>query len=449
MLAGLLATTASAEPAALRPPYGTHRWQEDWSSLTDTAACTESMDRLKCLPLVKAGNASLGLNLRERFEAADGPGYGTRGPNDHYLLRRLQFHADLRANAHWRAFVQLEDVRSFGKTKPTPTDRNPLDLRQAFVDYQVPLRDGGWTMRIGRQDVPFGQQRFLGVRDGPNLRQSFDAAWLHLEAGHWNTSVFFGQPVQYRSGDNFDDVSSSTQRFDLLRAELTLARGSVSGFYARYANDQADFPEASGRERRHSFDARWSGSAGRWDWDTEAVVQHGDMAGTDVRAWAWGVRGGYTHSPHRLAPRIGLQIDAASGDRRAGDGQIGTFNPLFPNGSYSFTQAGQTGFVNLIQVKPSIGLKLSESLRVSLAVSGLWRQTVHDAVYLQPDIPLAGTAGQPGRHSANYLQLKAEWELGAYLAASAELVHYRAGRPIRAAGGHDSGYAGLQLEFLW
>jgi len=42
------------------------------------------------------------------------------------------------------------------------------------------------------------------------------------------------------------------------------------------------------------------------------------------------------------APRLGLQIDAASGDHKAGDNTLGTFNPLFPNGYY-FTLAGYTG----------------------------------------------------------------------------------------------------------
>ncbi|KRA74449.1 hypothetical protein ASD78_13340 [Lysobacter sp. Root667] len=449
-LAGLLATAANAaSPTELRPAYSANRWQEDWSTLADPAARTQPMDRLKFLPFGEDGYLSLGLNLRDRFESADGPGYGTRGPRDSYLLQRLQVHADLRVNARWRGFVQVEDVRSFGKAQPSPTDRNPLDLRQAFFDYRAPLRDGAWTIRAGRQDLPFGQQRFLSSRDGPNLRQSFDAAWLHLEAGRWNASVFFSQPVQYASESHFDDVSNRQLRFDLLHAERALANGSISFFYARYADAEADYQEAAGREWRHSLDARWTGVADRWDWDAEAVVQGGEVAGVPVRAWALGVRGGYTYSTHRLAPRMGLQIDLASGDRRSGDGKLETFHPLFPNGSYSFTQAGHTGYVNLIQLKPSIALKPTQALQTSLAIGGLWRQTVRDAVYLQPDIPLAGTAGQPGRHTATYLQLKAEWELSRQLTAAAELVRYQAGRAVRAAGGRDSDYAGLELKFYW
>jgi len=81
----------------------------------------------------------------------------------------------------------------------------------------------------------------------------------------------------------------------------------------------------------------------------------------DPRLGVWG--------PHRLhvlrsdlRPRIGIQVDAASGDKHAGDSTIGTFNPLFPNGYY-FTLAGYTGYTNLIHIKPSVVVKPATGYR--------------------------------------------------------------------------------------
>ncbi len=42
-----------------------------------------------------------------------------------------------------------------------------------------------------------------------------------------------------------------------------------------------------------------------------------------------------------ITARLALQVDGVSGDKHPGDGSLGMFNPLFPNGYYS-TLAGYT-----------------------------------------------------------------------------------------------------------
>ena len=285
------------ETQSERPAIRSNRWQEDWSVLADPALRTQPLDSLKYLPLRRndpASYLSLGLTWRERLETTDAPAFGTRGQTgrDTYLLQRAQVHADAHFNARWRFFAQIEDVRSFGKGNPSPTDRNPLDLRLAFLSYTTSLASGTLMARLGRQDFAFDQQRFLSLRDGPNVRQSFDAAWLHYERGSWEVSGFISQPVQYDSQEPFDDVSNRHLRFHLLRAERH-GRGdhSLSFFYARYDTDDAQYLDASGREQRNVLDVRLAGSSASWDWDVEGMVQGGDVGSADVRAWALRARG--------------------------------------------------------------------------------------------------------------------------------------------------------------
>ncbi len=436
-----------------RPELRSNRWQEDWSALSDPALRTRPLDRLKYLPLIAddpRSFVSLGANGRERLESNDAPGFGTRAMPDSYLLQRLQMHADVNFNAHWRLFVQVEDVRSIGKADPSPTDRNPLDLRNAFVAYKVALGGGTLMARLGRQDFAFEQQRFLSLRDGPNVRQSFDAALLRYERDDWEVSGFISQPVQYRADESFDDQSNRHLRFDLLRAEHHgLEDRSLSSFYARYAADGADYPDGSGRERRDVIDVRFAGSAASWDWDVEGMLQQGSVGDAEVQAWALAGRAGYTFTQQSWSPRLGIQADSASGDRRSGDGRIETFNPLFPNGSYSFSLAGYTGYVNLIQLKPSITIEPFVGLETTAAFGMLWRQRTSDAVYLQPNVPVAATAGQPKRRTGTYAQLKAEWTLSRNVSLAAELVHYAVAEVLRNAGGSDSNYAGFEVSFAW
>ncbi|WP_028006931.1 alginate export family protein [Solimonas flava] len=454
--AGLAAPALADDGPAPRPVPLSNRWQEDWSPLADPALRDEAFDALKYVAL-PGGDArrfvSFGANLRERYEASDAPrlGSGERDA-DRYLLQRAQLHADLRVE-RWRAFAQLEDVRAYGKDEVGPADANRLDLRLAFLAYRQPLAGGVLNARVGRQDFAFDLQRFVSLRNGPNVRQSFDAAWLNFERGRWRLIGFVSRPVQYRDGRDFDDRSNGHLVFHTLRAERqVLGDNELSAYYSRYGQDDARYGDAAGDEHRDIVDLRFAGTlpqaSDRLDWDLEAMGQRGRVGAADVRAWALGARGGWRFGALPWTPRLGLQGEAASGDRRAGDGRLETFNPLFPNGSY-FTLAGYTGYVNLLHLRPSLSLSPAAGLTLAAAWGLQWRQTRADAVYLQPDLPVAGTAGRGHRWTGSYSQLRADWRVNAHASLALEYVHYAAGASLRAAGAHDSDYLGLELGLAW
>lgn len=453
-LLGLLpaAGWAQSTPAA-RPAIQSNRWQEDWSALADPALRTEPLDRLKYVALSDddpQSYASFGLSLRERLVSLEDPAFGIGRDGDRYLLQRLMLHADLHVDEHWRVFTQLEDLRAPGRKIPGPTDENPLDLRLAFVMGQHALGDGLLKTRVGRQDFLFDAQRFVSLRDGPNLRQSFDAIWADYELEPWRLIGFLSHPVQYRTDDPFDDVSNRHFAFHTLRLERhVLGTNELSAYYSRFDLDGAGFNDASGNERRNVFDVRFAGKQAAIDWDLEGMVQRGKVGDSKARAWALGLRGGYSFLGAALKPRLGLQADAASGDRHAGDGRLQTFNPLFPNGGYYYTDAGYTGYVNLLHLKPSLSIQPLPALKLSAALGLQWRQTTADAVYVQPDVALDGTAGRGGRWTGAYAQLRADWKLNPNLSAAIEAVHYDAGRGIRAAGGTSSDYIGTEFRFGW
>src|SRR5262249_57655147 len=106
-----------------------------------------------------------------------------------------------------------------------------------------------------------------------------------------------------------------------------------------------------GKERRNNLEIRYQVARGAVDLDLEGMWQTGRVGGQQIRAWAVGSVAGYTFERARWRPRIGLQLDLASGDRRRGDGTIGIFNPLFPN-AYYFTLMSTPTYANLIHVRP-------------------------------------------------------------------------------------------------
>ncbi len=178
------------------------------------------------------------------------------------------------------------------------------------------------------------------------------------------------------------------------------------------------------------------------------MVQTGHVSAQRIHAWAFGSRSGYTFGSLPLKPRIGLQIDGASGDRHARDHTLGTFNPLFPNGYY-VTLAGYTGYVNFLHVKPSLTLQPGKQLALMAAAGAQWRMTRADAVYTQPNIPVPQTAGAGGLWTGAYGQLRADWQATGNLTAALEAVHFAIGETIRHAGGHDGNYLGVELKLGW
>jgi hypothetical protein len=447
------AAETAADARSARPAISSNRWAEDWSVLADPALRTQPLDGLKYIPFYATdpkSYVSLGANLRERFETNNAPNFGVgRTPGDSYLLQRLQMFADIRPNANWQVFVELEDDRAFHKASISSADQDPLDLRLAFVAYTGGLAGGTFKARVGRQDFAFDLQRFVSSRDGPNVRQSFDAVWADYETGAWRFIGFVSQPVQYRFGAVFDDISNASFRFSTLRVERkVLGNNELSGYYSLYERSSAQYLDAAGEESRHIFDIRFAGASSGLDWDLEAMGQTGHVGVREIGAWALGGRTGYTLSNVAWSPRIGLQADAASGDAHPGDGKLGTFNPLFPNGYY-FSLGGYTGYANLIHVKPTLTVKPADKLTVTAGVGFQWRQTVVDAVYVQPNIAVAGTAGKGDRWTGVYSQLRADYAFNPNLTGALEAVHYAVGDTIRAAGGHDSNYLGLELKYGW
>lgn len=430
-----------------------NRWQEDWSVLADPRVPREAFDELKYIPLSAFDPhtyVSFGANTRERFESNNAPNFGT-GPNrsQSYVISRNEFHADLRLDNHLQAFVQFQSDFAPWKTVLTPVDRNRLDLEQAWVALTEQVGGGTLKLRAGRQQFGFDLQRFVAVRDGPNVRQSFDAAWADYENGPWRFITFYSLPVQVRDNTIFDDYSSvSAQAFGMARTEYKFSESLfIAGYYANFTQANARFANAFGDERRDILDVHLNGNSNHFDFDFEVMNQTGRIGVEPIKAWAVGSIAGYTFADVNWSPRVAIQLDAASGDGNT-KRTFGTFNPLFPNGYY-FTLAGYTGYANLIHIKPSLTLSVTSSLKIMFAAAAQWRQNTADAVYTQPDIPIPNTAGRPGAYTGSYGQVRLDWSMDRATSFAIEAVHFAVGDVLRNAGAHDSNYVGVEIKRGW
>jgi activator of 2-hydroxyglutaryl-CoA dehydratase len=84
-----------------------------------------------------------------------------------------------------------------------------------------------------------------------------------------------------------------------------------------------------------------------------------------------------------------------------------------------------------------------------LAAAGQWRETTHDAVYTQPDIPVPGTTGYGGAYTGTYFQARADWQINPHVSTALEAVRFDVSNTIRDLGGHDGNYLGLEVRLGW
>jgi hypothetical protein len=393
----------------------------------------------------------LGANLRERFEANDAAGFGTgANRNADYDISRFEVFANLRLGSNFQFFTELQSDYAIGKQELTPVDQDrPVDLEQAFIVFIEPLDEGLLKVRLGRQQFAVDLQRFISFRDGPNARLSFDAAWVEYQRDLWSYIAFYSRPVQDRDLRSFDDYSNNQFTFDGFRVERKIfSSAAVSAYYARYMQDGARYLTVGGDERRDILESHFSGTKQSVDWDIEAMSQTGQIGSDNIEAWGFGSLAGYTMTNISWTPRLGIQLDAASGNKNPNDHQLNTFNPLFPNGYY-VTLAGYTGYVNFIHLKPSVTVHPAHSLQLMTAIGMQWRETTADAVYLQPNIPVADTAGRSGRYTGTYGQFRADYAATSHISLALEIVHFTIAEAIREAGGHDSNYVGAELKYGW
>lgn len=427
------------------------RGDEDWSVLADTLVKREPLDGLKYMPFSidhPHTYLSLGINVRERLESDHAPFLGTvPGLGGVWLLSRMETNADLRLGDHVQIFIQLQSAFAPGKQVLFPVDQDRLDIEQAFIGLTEPLGNGTLKMRLGRQLVGIDFQRFVSVRDGPNLRQSYDAAYADYQWRAWRVSGGYTQPVQIRDQRAFDGYSNNRLTLSGVRVQrLLFGSAHLTGFYIHYTNRDAAYTSVTGNERREVMDIRFNGIASGLDWDIEGMNQFGKIAHQLIRAWAFGSLVGYTFAHVHWTPRLGLSVDFATGDRNPHDNTLETFNPLFPNGYYL---ADYTGFPNLIHIKPAVTVHPVPGMNLMIALASQWRETTADAVYAFPGFPLANTAGRPGSYSGMYGELREDWTITSHYSVTVDAVYYAIGNSIRQAGGHDSNYLSLEIRYGW
>ena len=366
----------------------------------------------------------IGGALRLRYELKEG-GIGvppandfrdlttgtTRNNNDYTsakLLARVGY-----TDKWWSAYIEGRSSETWSDNRsntglgavPGPGGRGGpeqdgiVDLHQAYVTVgnhkEFPV-----SLKLGRQELSYGDERLVGAFAWNNIGRVFDAAKVRWQTA-WFAAEAFGSKLVLPNDNNhnvWNDYSSfcglhvTTKKLPKNTTEVYFfARNEDIG--SGTANTGAVLPfqlAAPAARDIYTLGARFKstpGEFGKFDYTVEGAYQLGNWraaAGgpnTDHEAYAFVANLGYTFGDSAMTPRLAVEYNYASGDENAADGEHGTFDNLFPTNHKFYGYMDFLSWQNIHDVRLAYSMKPHPRLSVALEAHSYWLAETTDSFY--------------------------------------------------------------------
>ena len=386
---------------------------------------------------------TLGVSQRLRMETW-GDVLFDPADDDTFYVHRLQASADIRPRAGLRIFAQAMDSRVSGLTggKPRPNMRDPIDLRQAFVQLGD-TKQGVWDLTIGRQELVFGGERQLGINQWANLPRTWDAVRLGLHHGVDRVDIFASSVVAIdtdgfnmpRDGRNVHGV------YGQLRSPLP---GHVLEPHVLWRTRPSVVDERGRRGDSDIFTGGVRIADGHGlpvDYQAELEMQWGDFAGDDHRAMLAMGQIGYTFLDAPMAPRLATEYTFASGDEERGDGRGGRYDQLLVRAHRIWGIVDQVGGRNSKMWEQSLHLRPAAAWQLRFDHYFYWLANPNDNLYRHNGrLHLRVAPGNTETDVGNQVQGQISWQplpeirlgggFGKFFPGSVVKRHSQGGSPL-------------------
>jgi hypothetical protein len=328
----------------------------------------------------------------------------------------------------WGAFVEGRsssvsgDDRGAAPNIPTgssPESDGPVDLHQAYLTLgnhkEFPL-----SVKVGRQELAYGDERMVGALAWHNVGRVFDAAKMRWQNAWFGMDAFVSRVVVW--DDNNFNVSSEYEHLSGVYINTKKIPKNWTEFYFLASNISPDasrlkapavtpVPFNNIARDTYTIGARFRSATNEWgnfDYTVEGAKQFGNFKrpGTVVRpgerdehdAFAVSANFGYTFNEVYGKPRLALEYSFASGDSDPTDSTHGTFDNLYPTNHKFYGYMDLVSWQNIHDVRAIYSIKPHP--RVSVAVEGhaFWLADTNDRFYNVAGLPRAsaGAAGATG-----------------------------------------------------
>ena len=337
--------------------------------------------RLKLIHFDENTTLSFGGSYRFQTEAFVNEQFSSEvDQSDYWLLNRTQLHSHLKVSDKFEFFAELNSSVIFSKENLAPVDRDELSFNQLFARYYF---SENWNALVGRQNIRLGSGRLVDIREGPNVRLSFDMAQLQYRDNNTEVTGFFAVPVQLAEGVFDNDILNTNEHLSALYWTQNWNATTNTDIYLLYKEENnKTWNSGTADDNRLSIGLRHFGSWKQFTYNNEFVYQTGSFGDENISAWTASLN--IEHPLPLLGDKgiIGLKTEAISGDSSDNDNSLNTFDGLYPRGAY-FGRVARIGPSNLIDVHPYVNTQLG-NFSVSLDYVAFWRFSRNDGVYGPP-----------------------------------------------------------------
>lgn len=354
----------------------------------------------------------VGGEYRTRFEGYSGGNFSD-GSSDAYWLSRTRLSLTLQPLPWGKVFAEVQDARVIRKHPGLPPFENVWDLRSAYLELgDIDKKPFG--LRVGRQELFFGENRIVGGAAWANATRAFDGVRAVVRfAGNrldfLATSVVVnvnGTWDHHQQGNNFHGVYGD---FPKLIPHAVIQPYVFWRLQPRVRNEAGVVANVD--EKIPGF--RLVGTLPRgFDYNIEMAYQFGSVGSDRIQAWLGHWLVGRTWKKLPFSPRVWGEYNYLSGDANPRDGIRGTFDALYPTVHDKFGFADQFAGRNLKDIRWGVEGKLPKGVNASLELNDWRLASAVDGLYsAQGTVIGRSPTGIVGTHVGNEIDLITTWKL--------------------------------------
>ncbi|RKE57306.1 alginate export family protein [Sphingobacterium detergens] len=333
--------------------------------------------RAKLLKLSQNTSLSFGGSWRYQMESFKNQRFvDIDNGNRIWLMNRFLFNSHLRFK-NGEIYGELLSSCANGKNDLSPVDAEKMDINQLFIKYKI---TPSIKVGIGRENLKLGSGRVIDPREGPGVRRAFDMVQVKYSQDDLTVHAFFGATgsVQPEIFDNryLDFKETLTAVYTTKKLD---AVNNLDTYFMYQKDDDVNYSNISGNERRALLGARHFGSFGSVDFNNEIFFQFGSIADQRIRAWAIALQAEKKIKFGDRPATLGFKSNLISGDTDPDDKVNNTFDPFYPRGAY-FGRVASFTPSNFIDLHPYINMNVNNFF-FEVDYDIFWRYSVRDALY--------------------------------------------------------------------
>ena len=258
----------------------------------------------------------------------------------------------------------------------------------------------------------------LSLREGPNIRKSYDAFTFLLNNKAFKLKAFIAQPVIMNT-EIFDDSRDISNTLWGVYTSLNIKSKlnfKTDIYYFGNKLDNHNLFLINGMEIRHSIGVRAYKKKDKIQFDTEIIYQFGQINSQTISAFMFSSDIKYSpfYSNNKF---ICLNAQIFSGDKDGLANKIGTFSPIStkPPAFISFNY----GAANMIIINPYIYFIIGNKIHTKILYHSIWRYSVYDALYNTPISnyirPTNNISNTTDKHVLNQFSIETNYYLNRHI----------------------------------